>query len=1144
MASAELDGESFYDLLRKLEEVHFREVAELQGQLKSAPERPALGPKLENPLPLELPPDHEAPVRPRVPRGDVLEVSADTSREFQRLSMLSPPKQQQQKPKTFWACFEFWVRSERFDIFIAFLVFANFITMAAEVQYEGMDVGYSLGHRFMTIPSSEYWPGAPAVFQVCGTFFLVVFSMEILVRLLFLRAAFCKTCYNIVDFLALLASVVELWRSLPVDPTLLRLCRLAKLFRTIRFLKMSGMLDSLSMLLRCMSSSGLTLFWSLLFLGVIQLIAAMIICLLVRPYLEDVQVNEVERLAVYRYYGSFTLAVLTLFEVFFANWSPACRALTDNISEWYMTLFLIYRCAIGFAVINVVNAVFVQQTLQVAKGDEEMLFLEKQKAEEKYFRSVAGMFHKLDTSGDGSLSWEEFQQAMEDPKLCFLLQKLEIDPGDLKLLFDLMDEQGTGEISIEDFIEGITRFKGGAKSLDVGQVLLRAKRLEKSLARIEDRLAPPPPRLGAARKAAAQRDLVLGVRLEMDFDQFFQREDAGQQLGRWREAIATKVLGVSPWQLQLQRVRRGSLDLEFVVEGSGISDEELRRRLSREADRLRALFQEPVMEVRVGADQRPGLPAGLHNAEPAPSPARQRALQERSQAEREYGLTPELHQDTWLQERIRASEREYGLDLPLEQRCALADAGARRLLERHSPSRPQSAAPAPPARRMPSLNHPTAPEGPRFLMKDSYWEQRQGERIREQREALHRRGVLRDEEEVKVPAFKAKPVPATVYTPRLQAIRIMSTKRLWCDLTKLGAARSKHLMTMVSMAENDTERGPFRAGAQKLGLLVRAMTNGVYGLLGDSSLFCKKSNGKKAELKGSLSWKLPGDLHLQYRGGGGVREILQMLKRSDGFQVLGVSYFGNEHVTKQMDIRIYKPLWEELFQEIRRKCGRAVFFMGGYSQRYGYGQVYDDNMGTIREWIADAGLGVRTDFEKVRDWPLGDALHFAASVKDDVVNYLADLLLTAPPIKGATCGYKKPQQPPSAATSPATAGGRRWGRRAAAKPDFRPASGLYKQVRKWDPFVEEYFTAHVEIPLEQVEIAAEVAEKFAEGQFGDILANLEGVKHAMGAEGLTSMGRFILHRELCMKCVAKESPAPAEAEKAFATQLGRARIDC
>lgn len=43
---------------------------------------------------------------------------------------------------------------------------------------------------------------------------------------------FCKTAFNIIDFIALLAAVVELFSlNLPVDPTLLRLCRLAKLFR-------------------------------------------------------------------------------------------------------------------------------------------------------------------------------------------------------------------------------------------------------------------------------------------------------------------------------------------------------------------------------------------------------------------------------------------------------------------------------------------------------------------------------------------------------------------------------------------------------------------------------------------------------------------------------------------------------------------------------------------------------------------------------------------------------------------------------------------------------------------------------------------------------------------------------------------------
>ena len=425
-----------------------------------------------------------------VPSGPTASTSRNTIMMFSPNSSTAPSPEQEDL--TYFQRFSNWVQSDQFELIVAILVAANFFTMAAEIQYDGLQLGYELGHRFMTSPAAEFWPGAEAVFEFFRTLFLVAFTTEIVLRVCLLRVKFCKTPFNIIDFVALLAAVVELFSlNLPVDPTLLRLCRLAKLFRTVRVLRVSGMLDSLSMLARCLSSSGLTLIWSLLFLLVIQLIAAMMVCLMVRPYMQDEANDPQERYAVYRFYGTFSVAVLTLFEVFFANWSPACRILTDNVTEWYSLLFLIYRCAIGFAVINVVNAVFVQQTLQVAKGDEEVLFMEKQKAEEKYFKNVARIFEKLDTSGDGLLSWSEFEQLLEDPKLRFLLDKLEIAAGDLKVLFDLLDDTGDGEISVEEFIEGVTRFKGAAKSLDVGQVLLRSRRLERHILNIEKMLMDP-----------------------------------------------------------------------------------------------------------------------------------------------------------------------------------------------------------------------------------------------------------------------------------------------------------------------------------------------------------------------------------------------------------------------------------------------------------------------------------------------------------------------------------------------------------------------------------------------------------------------------------------------------------------------------
>jgi len=286
----------------------------------------------------------------------------------------------------------------------------------------------------------------------------------------------------------------------------------------------------------------------------------------------------------------------------------------------------------------------------------------------------------------------------------------------------------------------------------------------------------------------------MGVRLETDFDAFFGREDAAAQLQHWREEIASTVLGVPASEIQLGRIRRGSLDLEFVVEG--ISAEELQQRLDREADRLRALFQEPVLEVRVdgssgvepGDSRRqvehppgPSGPQGGQGPVPAlrsPGPAQPLGAGGAGSAGPAgpggpvFRRPPPSSPREQLEARIRAAEAEYGFDLSVQERLAL-DAGPVRLAERlpdTSPPKLQNVR----DRDLYRLNHPTNAEGPRFLMRDSYWDQRQGERIREQPEAMFRRGLLKEHEQV-LP-FRAKPVPVGVLTPRMQARRSRSAE--------------------------------------------------------------------------------------------------------------------------------------------------------------------------------------------------------------------------------------------------------------------------------------------------------------------------------------------------------------------------------
>ncbi|CAE8588880.1 unnamed protein product [Polarella glacialis] len=100
----------------------------------------------------------------------------------------------------------------------------------------------------------------------------------------------------------------------------------------------------------------------------------------VKPYLQDVTADRDIRILVFRYYGTFSRTILTMFEVLFANWAPSCRILVENVSEWFSLAFILYRCLIGFAVLNVVSAVFIQQTMKVAQQDRQFMIAQKEKS--------------------------------------------------------------------------------------------------------------------------------------------------------------------------------------------------------------------------------------------------------------------------------------------------------------------------------------------------------------------------------------------------------------------------------------------------------------------------------------------------------------------------------------------------------------------------------------------------------------------------------------------------------------------------------------------------------------------------------------------------------------------------------------------
>lgn len=197
----------------------------------------------------------------------------------------------------FWTHVEKLVSNPMFDVAAAACIFLNAIVMACEAQWEGLSVGANLSYSTLNQRHVAAWTSAEPAFVVLGYVFGVLFTLELILKIMGQRGQFClpetqsqsaqknrrknmksvwtnqksgrdthrnsvlnQLCLFIPDRSLLrnsatLSSIIlmqrQLWNwidasiiltwlfsvasgnaSLPVDPTLLRVARLARLLRT------------------------------------------------------------------------------------------------------------------------------------------------------------------------------------------------------------------------------------------------------------------------------------------------------------------------------------------------------------------------------------------------------------------------------------------------------------------------------------------------------------------------------------------------------------------------------------------------------------------------------------------------------------------------------------------------------------------------------------------------------------------------------------------------------------------------------------------------------------------------------------------------------------------------------------------------
>jgi Ca2+-binding EF-hand superfamily protein len=187
----------------------------------------------------------------------------------------------------------------------------------------------------------------------------------------------------------------------------------------------------------------------------------------------------------FRYYGSSVRAIYTLFEVTLAGcWPTYFRPLIEKISPWYAIFVTTYISVVFFAIIRIITALFLKDTLNVAQSDKEMQINDRQKQTEAYCKKLGAIFKALDTSGDGTLDYEKFQAIIDNNRVRIWMQILDLEVHDCHALFRLLND-GSDRVTYEEFIQGVLRLKGQARSLDIIEIMRSSEQCLKEVRSLE-----------------------------------------------------------------------------------------------------------------------------------------------------------------------------------------------------------------------------------------------------------------------------------------------------------------------------------------------------------------------------------------------------------------------------------------------------------------------------------------------------------------------------------------------------------------------------------------------------------------------------------------------------------------------------------
>ena len=213
--------------------------------------------------------------------------------------------------------------------------------------------------------------------------------------------------------------------------------------------------------------------WSIVMIVIVMFVFAIILQHVVATHYEEVDTSDEVAMANARdintHFGNLAEIMITLFASIFGGndwmlYGQLIRTFHPQFGILYFLIFCFYIIFTFLGVLNVVTGIFVDGAVCTRTEDEVVeSFNDDQKRTQEQVRQI---FKDADSDKNGLMSFVELSNHLQDPWVRAYFSGIDIDPSEATIISIPMDTDGSGEITIDEFVDG--RDECGSKPCEVG----------------------------------------------------------------------------------------------------------------------------------------------------------------------------------------------------------------------------------------------------------------------------------------------------------------------------------------------------------------------------------------------------------------------------------------------------------------------------------------------------------------------------------------------------------------------------------------------------------------------------------------------------------------------------------------------------